>query len=404
MSLKTKNVFMAIALILIAVVLAYALKALKPKVKKGRAKSSIPIVTTIKLSPETHSIQIEANGTVIPARKIELITEVEGMAVYVNPDMVTGGLIKKGDLLLRIDPADYDLDIRDKKALVAEAKLNLEVERAQQNIASKQWEDLNDGSSGQVNMSLALREPQLEYALAKLDAAKSSLDAALLARKRTTVTAPFNALVLEQNVSKGQLVTRQRPVATLIDTEEFWIQASIPLQMLKWISFPINGEGPVTQAVVQLDLGAGDKGVRSASVSRLHGELDPKGRMAKVLLSLPDPLCLKGCKEDSARLLLGSFVNIQIDAGSIDNAFSVPRQAMRDNNTVWILTEDNSLEIRDVLVSWLREEDMLISEGLATGERLITSSLQSPLPGMALRAVGQKSQKPPEMDKAKASK
>ncbi len=393
MSMKTKNVLVAIALILIAGLLVFGLKALKPEVKKGRAKPSIPIVSTIELTPATHTIQIEANGTVVPARKIELLTEVEGMAVYVNPDMVTGGLFKKGDLLLKIDSTDYDLDIRNKKALVTEAKLNLEIEKAQQNIARKQWEDLNDGSSGQSNMSLALREPQLENALAKLDAAESLLEAALLAKKRTTVTSPFKALVLEQNVSKGQLVTRQRSVATLVDIDEFWIQTSIPLDKLRWIRFPQNGTEPATQAEVSLDLGGGSKGLRKARVYRLHGELDPKGRMAKVLLSLPDPLCLKGCDMDNTKMLLGSFVSILIDAGSIDNAFSIPRSAMRDNSTVWILTSDNNLEIRDVKVSWLRKDDILISNGVSAGERLITSTLQSPLPAMALRAEEQKTQK-----------
>lgn len=394
MAMQMKNGLIAIALVLIAGLLTFGLKALKPEVKKRHAKPSIPIVSTVELFPSSHSVQIEVNGTVIPVRKIELLTEVEGMAVHVNPDMVNGGIVKKGDLLLRIDSADYDFDIRNKRALVTEAKLNLEIEKAQHNIALKQWDDLNDGSSEQVNMSLALREPQLENALAKLDAAESSLEAALLAKKRTFVTSPFNALVLEQNVSKGQLVTRQNPVATIVDTDEFWIQASVPLDKLRWISFPLNAANPGAQANVYQNIGGGYKSLRKAEVYKLHGELDPKGRMAKVLLRLPDPLCLKGCEMNSMKLLLGSFVNVLIDAGRIDNAFAIPRSAIRDNSKVWILTKDNNLEIRDVEIAWLRKDDVLVIKGVSPGERIITSSLQSPLPGMALRAEGQKTEKP----------
>jgi RND family efflux transporter MFP subunit len=388
MTKNMKNLSLAMAVVLIAALMVFALKALKPKVKKNRARASIPIVATVELSPSTYAIQIEANGTVIPARKIELLTEVEGMAVFVNPDMIPGGIIKEGEVILKIDSADYDLDIRNKRALVAEAKLNLELERAQQNIARKQWEDLNSTMSERMNMSLALRKPQLLNALAKLDAAESLLQASNLARARTTVSSPFNALVLEQNIAKGQLVSMQRAVATLVDIDEFWVQASVPLDKLRWINFPVDGNKPVTTAEVYLDLGEGNKAMRKARVYGLHGELDPKGRMAKVLLTLPDPFCLKGCEdsEGKSKLLLGSFVNIQIEAGNIKNAFSIARSAMRDNNTVWILSKDNKLEIREVKISWLRKDDILISNGLNAGEKLITSSLQSPLPGMELRA------------------
>ncbi|MFC1549642.1 efflux RND transporter periplasmic adaptor subunit, partial [Nitrospirota bacterium] len=343
-----KNSLIAIALLLIAGLLAFGLKALKPKVKKGRARPSTPIVSTIELSPTTHSIHIKANGTVIPARQIELLAQVEGMAVYVTPELIPGGLIKKGTVLLRIDPTDYDLEIRNKKAQVADAKLNLELEKARQGIAFKEWESLSEGSSMEGNRPLALRGPHLEKALASLDAAESSLEVALVAQKRTIVKSPFNALVLEQNVTKGQLISRQKPVATLVDTDEFWIEASVPLDKLKWISFPTNKQKRATQAEVSLNLGGKSKTIRKAEAYRLYGQLDPKGRMAKVLFRLPDPLCLNKCDNGlngNARLLMGSFVDIQIDAGAIDNAFSIPRSAMRDNNTVWILDSNNCLVV-----------------------------------------------------------
>ena len=395
MSPKMKNSLAAIALLIIAGLLAYGLNALKPKVKKGRTMPAVPVVSTIALSPGVHSIQIEATGTVIPARKIELLAEVEGMAVYVDPELGPGGLLKKGDELLRIDATDYDLEIRNKKAQVAEARLNLELEKAQQNIARKQWKvDGEVESRGPVNMSLALRVPQLEAALAKLDAAESALEAAFLARKRTVVKSPFNALVLEQNVSKGQLVTRQRPVATLVDTDEFYVQVSVSLDKLRWIRLPSKKEKAATLAEVVIDLGGTAKAVRKAKAYKLHGDLDPKGRMAKVLFSLPDPLNLNG-NDDYGRFLLGSFVAVRIDAGSIENAFSIPRAAMRDNNTVWILGSGNTMDIREVEVAWLRKDDILVTGGLSAGERLITSPLQSPLPGMALMPEGQVDQKPP---------
>ena len=119
------------------------------------------------------------------------------------------------------------------------------------------------------------------------------LEAALLARKRTSVKSPFNALVLEKYISEGQLALRQKPIATLVDTDEFWIQVSVPLDKLRRLSFPSEREKTTTPAEVVLDMGNARKTVRKAEAYKLHGELDPKGRMAKVLFRLPDPLNLK---------------------------------------------------------------------------------------------------------------
>ena len=91
--------------------------------------------------------------------------------------------------------------------------------------------------------------------------------------------------------------------------------------------------------------------------------------------------------------MLGSFVSVVIDAGSINNALSIPRAAVHDNDTVWLLSSDNTLDIRSVEIFWLRNDDVLVTQGLSGGERLITSSLQSPLPGMSLQTKEPKAQR-----------
>jgi RND family efflux transporter MFP subunit len=399
MPLKIKRIYIAMAILAAAGLIAFALNAMKPRAKRGRSMPAVPIVSTVELKPSAYRVEIEANGTVIPARQVEVLAEAEGMVIYVNPELVPGGRLAKGEVLLKIDPTDYDLEVTNRKALVAEAKLNLELEKAQQNIARKQWEDdLKTGNDQMVNRSLAFREPHLENALAKLDAAESSLKAALIARDRTVITSPFNALVLGQNVAKGQMVFRQRPVATLVDTDEFWIEVSVPLDRLRWISFPSEGKKTGTSAEAVIDLGGGRTASRSAEAYKLQGELDPNGRMARALFRIPDPLSPggEGDRTDYARFLLGSFVTLRIEAGSIEDSFSIPRAAMREGDTVWILGSGNTLDIRKVKVAWPRKDDIIVTGGLSAGERLVTSSLQSPLPGMALMPEGQE---PPETAK-----
>ncbi|MFC1769884.1 efflux RND transporter periplasmic adaptor subunit [Nitrospirota bacterium] len=393
MPINKKKYFIAILVMLCTIVISYGLNTYKPQARKARPRATMPVVSTIELHPSTENIRIESYGNIIPAKKIDVFAEVEGKALEVHQDLVPGGIIKKGERIVQIDPKDYELDIRAKRAFISEAKLELSLEQAQQNIARELWDSTGvDGGKARTNMSLALREPQIENVLAKLDAAESALNAAELARDRTVVRSPFNAMVIEKSIDPGQLVTRQRPVATIVGTDEFWAEISISVDKLKFIRFPLKNKKKGSKAQVIIDMGSGQSIIREAKVYKLLGELDPKGKMAKILLKLPDPLRLTESNKNSGRALIGSFVTVQIDAGSIDNVYSIPREAMRDNNRVWILSDDNTLEVRNVKIVWQRKDDVLVSDGVSFGDRLITSRLQSPLPGMKLLPDNQKKQ------------
>jgi len=389
---KLSKYTIAALVIFIALVIALGLNVFKPKARKAKPSPAVPFVTTVRMSPVTETIHIETYGEIVPAKKIEVFAQVEGKAISVHPDLVPGGTIKKGERILQVDPKDYELEIRARKALVSEARLALRMEKAQQSIAQKEWEVTGTGpSKGNQDRSLALREPQIESMLANLDAAESALAAARLAKDRTAITSPFNALVLEKSIDLGHLVNRQRPIATLAGTDEFWVQVSVPTNRLKWIRFPGPKEKTGSTAEIIIDTGNGQRTVRKAVVYKLLGELDPKGKMARVLLSLPDPLKLSSRADHKGDIaLLGSFVKVSIEAGRLDSVYPVARKAMRDNNRVWVLSKDNTLEIRDVEIVWHRKDDLLISSGLNPGDRLITSRIQSPLPGMSLMPEGMK--------------
>lgn len=404
MKLKVNKYTIAALIVFLAIAISLGLNVFKPRARKAKPSPTVPVVTTVRLSPSTETVHIEAYGEIVPAKRIEVFAQVEGKVIGVHPDLVPGGTIKKGERIIQIDPKDYELEVRARKALVSEARLALRMERAQQRIAQREWEVTGtETSKGNQDRSLALREPQIESVLANLDAAESALAAARLAKARTTITSPFNALVLEKSIDLGHLVNRQRSVATLAGTDEFWVQVSVPANRLKWIRFPGAREKTGSPAEVFMDTDKGQRLVRKAMVYKLIGELDPKGKMARVLLRLPDPLRLsnslrqKNSTDPSGRparkgdiALLGSFVKVSIEAGSLDGVYPVPRKALRDNNRVWVLSRKSTLEIRDVEIAWHRKDDLLVSSGLNPGDRLITSRIQSPLPGMKLMAEGMK--------------
>lgn len=355
----------------------------KPKTKKIIPKRPVPLVKTIAISPQSEKIVIGAFGTVMPAKQITLHSEVEGRVIEQSPELVPGGILKKGAFISQIDPLDYDLEVKERQAEVAEAQYELELEEGQQVIAKQEWQIFEqEDESFQASKSLALREPHLKFALAKLEAAKSRLAAAELAKKRTIIRAPFNALVLEEFIDKGQLVSRQTPIAALVNTDNFWVQVSIPVSKLSRITFPNGKNKTGSTARLVLNNDNGSPLIRNGSVFKLLGDLDPKGRMARVLITVNDPL-----DPEKGQILLGSYLEVEIDAGIMDNVYVIPRQAMRDRGHIWLISNNGQLSIRQTEIQWRRENELLVTAKISEGEKLITSRLQSPLPGMALKGV-----------------
>lgn len=226
-------------ILLLAVGVAIALYQTSPKTKKAIPKRPVPLVQTAAVHPGREKVSVEAFGTVIPARRITLQSKVEGRIVDQNPELVPGGLINQDDTVIQVDPADYELLVSEYRAEMEEAMFELDLEQGKQVIAKREWKLLEkEIETSAVGKSLALREPHLRLVKAKVDKAKSRLAAAELALERTTIRAPFNALVLEEFIDKGQLVSKQTPLATLVGTDQFWVQVSIPVSVLQRISFP----------------------------------------------------------------------------------------------------------------------------------------------------------------------
>jgi len=379
-----------------AVATAVVLYLTRPKTKKMRPARPIPLVETVAIRPTSEPVIIEAYGTVIPAMRLTLQAEVEGRIVYQNPDLVLSGLIPANRKLLEIDPEDYKLAVTQRQADLAEARFDVEMEQGRRVIAKREWQLLeNQITTSEAGRKLALRQPHEKRATARLQAAESHLAQAELDEKRTTLTCPFNALVQDESVEVSQLVSRQAKLATLVGTDQFWVQVSVPLGKLPRISFPQAGkEGSAAKVV--LDTGSGSSVVRQGRVLRLMGDLDPSGRMARVLvavdnpLDLPPPPAAGGASTGPMTMgprciLLGCYVKVEIDAGRQDGVYVVPRAAMREGDRLWLVNGRRELIFRDVEVLWRRRDEVLVRCEIAGDERLVLSRLGAPLAGMKVR-------------------
>jgi RND family efflux transporter MFP subunit len=359
----------------------------RPRAERAEVEPIPPLVRVAAAVRSAEPVTIVAMGTVVPARRVVLQAEVSGRIVAQSPQLLPGGLFQKGDVILQIDPRDYETAVQQQKAAVEQARLEVQLEAGRQVIAEREWRLLEeDIPLDQASQELALRRPQQKNARVSLEAAEAALEQARLQLERTTVHAPFNAVVQEEFVDVGQLVSPQTQLATLIGSDRFWVQVSIPVDRLGWLSF--SGTEAVGGARVRvIQEITGEVSIeRPGHLVRLLGDLDPVGRMARVLVEIEDPLGLNSSKAPQGiPLMLGAYVRVEIEGRAAEEAFSLPRTAIREGDRVWIANEEDRLEVRPVDVLWRGKDKVLIRKGLRDGDRVVTDSIPLPIPNMKLR-------------------
>jgi RND family efflux transporter MFP subunit len=373
-----------LSLVILAVGIATAsyLKNSAPPTKKQPPVKLSPTVQIQTVKPSSFQIIVTAMGTVIPAREVVLKSRVSGEIVEIHPEFTEGGFLKKDMKILQIDPQDYELALARKRSTVTDAEYALKLELGHQAVAKREWELLNQGKPAQdMEKELALRQPHLDKVRADLSAAEAELKAAMLDLERTHITVPFNTMVRSKSVDRGSQVTPQEPLAELVGTDAYRIQASLPVDRLEWIDVPVQTGDPGSKA--RIIYGQGHE--CSGTVIRLMGDLATEGRMARILVEVADPLGLKASNKDRAPLLIGEYVRVKILGRKLDNVFQIPRTAFKDNSSIWIAGENQTLEIRKVRPVWRDADVVLLQDGLKPGEQLIVSDLPAPVEGMTVR-------------------
>jgi RND family efflux transporter MFP subunit len=345
-------------------------------VEKPRSAKTVQTISPV---PEDHTIAVTAHGTVIPARRVIVRPEITGRIVSHHRSLVPGGRIAEGETLFTIDDADYRIALTEAETTLAEARSEADVEDGRQVVAKRELEQLRkDLPSAEINEALVLREPFKVRAGALLDRATAAVSSAELNLSRTKVAAPFNAVVIEEAVEVGQLADSGTPLATLVGSDACWIQVSVPLSDLKHIQLP-SADLPGAEVSIEL---SGSSSSWKGKVVRLLGDLEESGRLARILVEVPRPFE----SESNSPLLLGSYVRVSIDAGTLEKVLEIPRAALREGNRIWIAASDGTLAIRDVEILWRREGSVLIPGVIGDDETLIVSDITAPLPGMAIAA------------------
>lgn len=350
-------------------------------------RKSSALVETMIVRRESHSPRLSVLGTVLPARDITLRPRVAGEVIEVSERFVLGGIVKRGETLLKIDPADFENQYAIRVSELEQSVASLKIEEGRQSLAKKELK-LLESTIDDANRELVLRGPQIASIRAEVAGAKAAVERAKLDLDRTIITAPFDAQIISQSCNIGSQVSPGNDLARLVGTNEYWVSAALPVRSLQWVQFPelseSSNETRSGSVVTLRNSDAWPTGVtRTGHVTRMIGTVDERTRLARVLITVTDPL---GKQTDAPALILQSLLQVEIAGRPIDDVVRIPRDLVRQDDTVWIMADDK-LTIRDCQVIFRDAEHAYIRDGLNDGDEVVTSTLATVAEGIGLRRM-----------------
>lgn len=341
----------------------------------------VPVTVDVaEVVKEQLRIPVQAQGTVTPLQATTLLAEVKGRIIDVANDFHVGGFVSRGDILLRIDPRDYQTSLLHAKAALESAESALVQEEGRADVALREWEKLPAGSQrSPAARDLYLRKPQLEQARAQLLAAQADLNTARDNLERTIIRAPYDALIREKYTDLGQFVAGGSQLADIFSVESAEVRLPIPQSKLDYLELP-GLEGYQEGAAIDLytDV-AGEIKHWTAQLHRTEGVFDERSRVLYAVARIEDPYGLR--HPGRLPLRIGTFVNANIEGRDLQDIVVLPRHVLRAGNFVWVV--DDAMRLRNRKVTSLRTggEQVYISAGLDAGDLVSLTVLDSSFAG-----------------------
>ena len=342
-----------------------------------RAPKEKPAIAVHLDTIEANGNQITLNvlGKLMPSRELSIQSEVSGKVVYLDPNVVPGGRLKKDQVILKIDRRDYALAVSQRRAQLAAAQLQLKQEEGRQQVAKREWALMGQGVDASASgKSLALRQPQITNAKAAVRGARSAVSAASLALKRTQISTPFDAVVRSEQVEVGQRIGPGQNVVRLVGTDVWWVEVALPIDHLKYLKIP------GTEALIFQDTDHTSR--RRGQVLRQLPDIDKASQLARIVVEVKEPLN----NTKGPNLLLGSTVKVQLLGTISTPTIRVPFALLKNSSSLWTVSEAGLLKIRPIKVLW-RDINYVLATGVPAGTRVVRNHIPNASDGMRVRMV-----------------
>lgn len=383
-----RSLFLCLALMAVGAVLLLVIFATEPTAEQETAvrQSAMPVDV---IAPETGTFRpvIEALGSVRAAQDLELRSRVSGEVIQLSEQLVPGGFVRAGEVLLRVDDADYRNQLLQRESDLLQAQAALELEQGRQAQAEREYRELQRGRDRDLapdSKSLVLRQPQLRSAQAQVKAAEAAVAQAALDLERTVVRAPFDAQVLSRETNLGALVSPGEALAELVGLDHYWVEATVPLDQLRWLDFAADGEAEGSPVAIQHRAAWPVNETRQGVLEQLVGELEGATRLARLLITVDDPLARAPAHAGQPSLIIGAFVESRIEGREISGTMKLPRATVRAGDTLWLM-RDGALAIVPIEVVFEDQTHAYVRGDLSATDRVITTNIATVRDGIRLR-------------------
>jgi len=379
------KILLPIVFLLVSAAVSVVLVQSRPQALQKPVAPPTLLVDVVTVNRQPVTFTVNSQGSVTPRTETTLVSEVAGQIIEVSPAYVSGGLFDAGDVLIRIDPRNYTTQLKRARADVARARTQVATENALAGYAFEDWQRLQELNAGEGPATeLALRKPQLQQALAELESAEAALDKAQGDLDRTVIRAPYDGMVREKIADVGQFVTNGAQLTRIFATD--WVEVRLPLTQhdLKYLDLNKLRRGEHLPALLSAEIG-GEVVNWSARIVRSEGVFDATTRVLYVVAQVADPYAPADSGEP---LRVGTFVTAEISGQKGGELFVLPRHSIHRGDTVWLVDLDNLIQPRKVVIVRSDETNVYIDEGLTPGDRICTTPIDQPLPGMKVRFRG----------------
>lgn len=356
----------------------------KKEPEKNEVTESVILVDTTRLRARDMHFTITSQGNVSPRTETTLVSEISGVVQEASHDFVAGGFFRKGEILLKLEPSDYEVAVQQARANLLTMKARLAQEEAQAEQAAKEW-DMSGRPRNQAP-SIALRTPYLEEARANVLFAEADLKKAERKLEQTVIRAPYDGMIKEKLVDVGQYVTTGTQVAQTFAVDFAEVRLPLTDNDIAYIELPgpaetgsISAEG---MADIQLTSVVGGNTYKwPAKLVRTEGVIDERTRVHYAVASVQDPYCLK-CDSDKPPLPMGSFVRASIESRLVEDVIAIPLQAVRGMDQVLVKDENDRLRIYQVSVIRTDADYVYVKASELDDKEVITSAVYNPVNGM----------------------
>lgn len=334
-------------------------------------------VDVLEVQKIDYQVHLLSQGTVVPHTKTTLTSEVSGKIISIAPAFLPGEFFQTGDVLLSVEPEDYETSVIVARAELAREKTLYAEEQARSDQAAENWKSLR---KNEAPTALALRKPQLAEAKANVDAAQARLLQAERLLERTKIRTPYRGRIMSKMADLGQYVTPGTELAEIYATD--YVEVVLPLASseIQLIDIPNGTENELTFPLVTLSTTINSRQLKwKGRIVGTTGSVDPESRQFSVIARIDNPFDLT--TSTSATIAIGMFLQAEIQGKILRDVYQIPKSAIRSGNLAYFVDDRKNVYSKPLEALWSDSSNLIVSVGIHEGERLIVSNANWLVPG-----------------------